>query len=97
MTEAFRILRELGDRLVELHLSEVDAAGRHAALSVASISAYQGIARHLAENVPVILESPVTVDAMEAEVRKALEALTIPQSHFEWDRSTERPAVASAG
>lgn len=84
MTEAFRILRGFGDRLVELHLSEVDAAGQHAPLSVASISAYQEIARHLSDGVPVILESPVAFDGIQAEVQKALEALLeLPARSFD--------------
>lgn len=77
MTECCRILREFGERLAEIHLSEVNARGRHARLSLASTLAYQQIARHLPADVAVILESPVEAAEVDSEVvgaRKALAA-----------------------
>ena len=75
MTECFRILHEFRDRLAELHVSEVDARGRHAPLSLASTLAYRQIARHLPAEVAVILESPVEGAQIEAEVDEARKAL----------------------
>jgi hypothetical protein len=75
MTEAFRILREFGSRLTQVHMSDVDVTSRHVPLTWVAIRAFAEVAELIPANVPVILESPVPVADMENELHAALEAL----------------------
>ncbi len=64
------ILRAYGDRLAELQLSEVDARGRHASMSLATVLALRQVA-HLTGACPVILESTVLPARIDDELRLA--------------------------
>lgn len=75
MTEAARILAEFGDRLAQVHLSEVNGKGRHFAMSFVAKRAYEPLADVLS-SVPVILESPVDEAGIEPEIREAQRVLT---------------------
>jgi hypothetical protein len=75
MTEAFRILREFGTRMAQVHMSDVDVASRHVPLTWVAIRAFAEVAELIPPDVPIILESPVQVANMEDEVHAALEAL----------------------
>jgi endonuclease IV len=74
MTEAVRILAEFGDRLAQVHLSEVNSKGKHFAMSFAAKLAYEPFADVLSR-VPVILESPVDESEIEAEIEEARKML----------------------
>lgn len=67
MTEAARILSAFGDRLVQVHLSELNSKGKHFAMSFAAKRAYESFANFLS-NTPIILESVVS----EAEIASEL-------------------------
>jgi hypothetical protein len=75
MTEAWLILREFGTRLCEVHVSEVNTRSKHDALSFASIRAFQEVAAYIPNDVPLILETPVREEQMDAEIAKVFEAL----------------------
>lgn len=75
MVQALTLLHEFGDRLAELHVSDLDAASRHVRLTPCSIRAYQGISAHLPDHVPVIIEAPVHPDEMEVEMELTRSAL----------------------
>ncbi len=75
MAEALNILREFGGRLMQVHVSDVDAAGRHTRLTRTAIRAYQEIAELIPRHVPVVIESPVLPEQMDQEMAHALEAL----------------------
>jgi hypothetical protein len=79
MTEAYLILREFGSKLRQVHVSEVNTRSKHDPLSYASILAYQEVAHLIPANVPLILETPVTADQIEAEIAKVRKALPAPQ------------------
>jgi hypothetical protein len=77
MTEAFLILREFGPRLRQVHVSEVNTRSKHDPLSYASVVAFQEVAHLIPSHVPLILETPLNIDRLSAEiamVRKALPA-----------------------
>lgn len=78
MTETFLILREFGDRLCQLHVSEVNTRSRHDALSFASIVAFREVAHLIPGHVPLILETPVGVGGLEAEMEMVRRALPYP-------------------
>jgi hypothetical protein len=75
MIEAYRLLHAFGDRLAQIHISELDMNGRHVRLSRAGVWACQGIADLVPEEIPVIIEAPVRPDEIEGELHASLEAL----------------------
>jgi hypothetical protein len=76
MTEARRLLRALGRRLRQIHISEVDAHGHHDRLSLSTILASQSIAPLIGRDVPVIIESQVPEKDISREISAAERALT---------------------
>jgi hypothetical protein len=57
MTESVLILREFGDRLAEVHISEVNTSSRHDPISTSAARAFQSVSKYIPENIPVIIES----------------------------------------
>jgi len=78
MIEARLMLRRFGDRLRQVHISEVDASGHHDRLSLATILTSQSLANLIDESIPVIIESMVPPDAIQREIRAVGRALTAP-------------------
>lgn len=79
MNVAHFLLKEYGPKLTQVHLSEVNSRSTHDSLSYASILAFQEVADMIPENVPIILETPVSEDKIESEMKRALEALSAKQ------------------
>lgn len=82
MSMAFALLEEFGHRLVQVHLSNVSADFRHNPLSADSIRAYRKIADLIPGYTPIILESIIDENGIEAEIERALEALPARKKHF---------------
>jgi len=57
MTEASLLLRAFGDRLAEVHISEVNTASRHNPISRNAIRAFQTVEADIPEQVPIVLET----------------------------------------
>lgn len=70
MTEAAFILAKFGNRLAQVHLSEVDGRGVHFAMSLGAELAYEQFS-DLISKVPVILESIVDEEDIKSEICKA--------------------------
>lgn len=77
MTEAYLILREFRSRLVQVHVSEVNARSKHEPLSYSSMWAFQQVAHLIPDSVPLILETPVGEEEMESEIIKVRESLPL--------------------
>lgn len=75
MTEAFRLLDAFGDRLAEVHVSELDAQSRHVRLSRAAVGACLEVSRLIPVHVPVIVEAPVHRAQIYDELMTSLEAM----------------------
>jgi len=75
MTEALGLLSKFGRRLRQLHVSEVSTASLHEPLTMASIVAFGKLAPFIPDEVPLILESPVSATDVRREMRAALDAL----------------------
>jgi hypothetical protein len=75
MAEAARLLDAFGDRLAEVHVSELDAHSRHVRLSPAGIRALRQVAGLIPHDVPAIIEAPVRPHEIAAELRASLRAL----------------------
>jgi hypothetical protein len=70
MAEAYSILMAFSDRLVQIHVSEVDAQSRHAVITYAAELAFREIAHLIPPDVPLILESRVSSEGIERELHK---------------------------
>jgi hypothetical protein len=77
MTDAFLMLSTFQNKLVQVHLSEVNSESQHDPISYGASLAFQQIASLIPESVPVILESRVTSAQILSEVRRAQEALAV--------------------
>jgi hypothetical protein len=77
MMETHRILRMHGERLQQVHLSEVSSASKHTPLSYGAIHDFCGVSDQIPNTVPVILESPVAAQEIRTELERALEALPV--------------------
>jgi hypothetical protein len=71
MGEAAEMLRRFGDRLRQVHMSEVDATCRHVPMSDAALAAFRTVAPLIPADVPIVLESMVSAKEMIAEVDRA--------------------------
>lgn len=77
MTEAYLILRDFGSRLKQVHVSEVNSRSKHDILSYSSMTAFQEVSMLIPEQVPVILETPVSQEGIETEIEKVRKALPV--------------------
>lgn len=78
MGEAYFLVQELGPRLAQLHVSEVDAMSRHDPLSRVTVDAFRKVAPWVPEDVPLILETPSAPGEFAAQTSLAAEALSRP-------------------
>jgi hypothetical protein len=79
MTVARHILRDFGDRLTQLHLSELDAKARHLPLSMATVWAVAEVAERIPD-APVILESVVGSSEIAKELAMARRCFDKPRA-----------------
>jgi sugar phosphate isomerase/epimerase len=78
MNDADVLLRELGARLAQVHVSEVTTRGRHDPLSRSAVAAFRKVARWIPAGVPILVEVPVSPAdpaAIEGQMALAAEAL----------------------
>ena len=88
MCEAVMILREFGEKLRELHISEVNSNSKHDPISLEAEMSFGIVARLIPENIAAILESRVAVPGevlgdqvrlrIEREVRLVESLLRVP-------------------
>jgi hypothetical protein len=78
MTDAFALIRALGVRLAQIHISEVTSEGRHDPLGRPVVAAFRTVAAWVPEGVPLILEGPAGPYGVEAQLALAREALARP-------------------
>ena len=75
MSEAWAILQRFGDRIKQLHVSEVNTQSKHDPLSLEAILAFQKVSHLVPADVPIILESRVEESEINEEIQSALSAL----------------------
>jgi endonuclease IV len=71
MTEAYLMIKKFGDRLAQIHLSDVNSQSIHEALNFESVLSYLRVAEYIDAEVPIVLESPVSLDKIELEMQIA--------------------------
>ncbi|MEK6371430.1 MAG: TIM barrel protein [Acidobacteriota bacterium] len=74
MATAILMLREFGDRLRQVHVSDVGARGEHFSIGVLARLAFSRLAMHVPRGCPMIIESVIEPDAIEREVNAAIGA-----------------------
>ncbi|MEQ8785604.1 MAG: hypothetical protein RIC55_04865 [Pirellulaceae bacterium] len=72
---ALVMLRAFGDRLAEIHISEVNAASSHVAISRTTSQSYRRLASLLPDSVPAIIESVIAPAAIADELTIARASL----------------------
>lgn len=72
---AIQLLRCYGDRLAQVHISEVDASSAHVAISSIARDAYRELAGLIPPRTPVIVESVVAQSAIKDELEMAKSSL----------------------
>jgi hypothetical protein len=70
MLEAARILEQHGDRLGQVHISEVNTASRHDPISEYAVQAFRLVAHLMPECTPIILET--LIDSGQSSIPKEL-------------------------
>jgi len=70
MVEAFSMIEHFGDRLRQLHISDVNSRSSHEPINLESIMAFRKVASMIPANIPMILESPVAENSIEQEIKK---------------------------
>jgi len=68
MVSAILMLREFGERLRQLHVSDVGPRGDHLPLGATARSAFSRIAAYIADDCPLIIESIVAAEQIEREI-----------------------------
>lgn len=74
MNEAYEILKCYREKIVQIHVSEVNSRSKHDVLSYSTIQSFRDIA-HMIPSVPLILETPVLQTKMRQEINKVRFAL----------------------
>ncbi len=79
MTEATLLLDAFGDRLTEVHMSEVNTASRHDPISPNAVMAFSSLAAAVPQDVPIILEALIDQGQsdVDTEVRRANDAFAL--------------------
>lgn len=84
MSQAAFLLRAYSDRLKQLHVSEVNSRSKHEALNYTAISAFRKVAHLVPPTVPLILETPITGEQMQAQAALARETFAnTSHPHFQ--------------
>ena len=87
MSEARRMLRRFGDRLRQLHISEIDAQGHHHGVTLATILAAHNVANLINPGVPAIIESQIPgkdIPKEFAAVEQALNPSSADNDYQDW-------------
>lgn len=71
MTEAALLLEAFGDRLAEVHISEVNTASRHDPISINAVRAFSSVLPRIPEHIPIIIET--LLDQGQSDTAKELE------------------------
>jgi Xylose isomerase-like TIM barrel len=82
MTEAYKILQLFGDRLCQVHISEVNSSSQHERLSFSAILAFEQVSRLIPANIPLIIESRVTEEEIDPEIESVRRAIPRYTSAF---------------
>jgi hypothetical protein len=92
MTEAFLILTTFAERIVQVHVSEVNSDSQHDPISYGAKLAFQQVAELIPQGIPIIVESRVPEDRIAVEIENARESLSAV-----CDRNIPQVAISDPG
>lgn len=75
MTEGYYMVNRFKDKLKEIHISSVNTQSKHESLTFESLLSFKKLAEFIPDNIPIILESPVTAEQIEREMDLAISIL----------------------
>lgn len=75
MTEAYTLLESFAQRIVQVHISQLDSASRHYPLSSSSLRAFSEVASFIPHTAPIIIESRIAEGGIDKEIEKVEELL----------------------
>jgi hypothetical protein len=75
MTEAYRMLKAFQQRLIQVHVSEVNSSSQHDPVSYAAQISFREVSGLIPTNIPLIVESRVNSTEIGREIRRVHEAL----------------------
>lgn len=76
MCEAWLILQQHGERVRQLHVSDVNCASRHEPLNLVAEAAFGRVAHLVSATVPIIMETPVDEQWIACQMDRAIRALS---------------------
>ena len=71
MSEAIIMSQKLGNRLKQLHVSDVNSSSIHEPLNLEAIISFRRLAGLINHDIPIILETPITRERIELEIKLA--------------------------
>lgn len=89
MTEAYRMLKAFHQRLVQVHVSEVNSSSQHDPVSYAAQISFREVSGLIPASIPLIVESRVNSTEIGREIHRVYEALPEPAPA----RADARPRV----
>src|SRR5438552_1596251 len=88
MVTAILMLNQFGNRLRQLHVSDVGPLGEHCSVGVLASMAFSRIAPHIPETCPLIIESIVAAPLISQELAAVAEVFNEPLSVHELFRDS---------
>lgn len=82
MASALWMLRAFGDRLRQVHVSEVGSRGEHLPIGATARMAFGSVAHRIPDDCPLIIESVIDVAAMNRELDVVTAALDAAQAQL---------------
>jgi hypothetical protein len=70
LMEGIKMINLFRERLVQLHVSEVNTESKHQPLTFESIVAFNTLAQFIPRTTPIVLESPVSFELIDSEIEK---------------------------
>lgn len=95
MTEAYFMITKFKNRLREIHISSVNTQSKHEPLNFESLIAFKTMAEFIPEDIPIILESPVSHDSIEIEMNVAEYILSNKTGKSSYERSDSAVNIQS--
>jgi hypothetical protein len=80
MTEAYMLLKAFGDRLRQIHISEVNTSSKHDRISNGAVRTFKDVSHLIPPTVPIILETPVGEGDIEEQLKRASASLAAKNS-----------------
>jgi len=71
MTEASLMIKNFGNRIKQIHLSDLNSQSKHEPLNLEAMMVYRNLLQNISKEIPVILETPVTEEKIYREVNRA--------------------------